>query len=313
MQKSSHFRIEGTHQLAGTLHDRDFHTLLSEIFSQLQSDKAAAGQNDRAGLLLPDEIVNAEGVFHGAQGEKPVQSDSGQIRLCGSGSGRKEKLVVAFLKHSSGFQILHGDGLLLRVDGGDLVAHLHFHTEPLPEAFRRLESQFFRVCDNAADVIGQSAVCVGHIAGPFEYKYLRGFIKPPDAGGRSGASRHSSDNYNLHSLPLHSSVIAVDASQIGHMGVAHVLQARYGLPASGAAEAVDEQRGAGIWNGGFYLIQFVQGNVSASGNSPFGVFFVSAHIQQNGAGRSLIFFQFFIDIGHFQKIKESHRSVLHSV
>ena len=112
-------------------------------------------------------------------------------------------------------------------------------------SFRRLERQLLRIRDDAADVIGQSAVCVGYIAGPFEYKDLRGFIQPPDAGGRSGAARHSSDNYNLHSLPLHSSVIAVDASQIGHMGVAHVLQARYGLPASGAAEAVDEQRGAG--------------------------------------------------------------------
>ena len=57
------------------------------------------------------------------------------------GAGGEEELVIRLLKFLACFQVFYGDRFSLRVEGGDLVAHLHGDAEAGEKALRRLEGQ----------------------------------------------------------------------------------------------------------------------------------------------------------------------------
>ena len=58
MNKRSHIRIKRIHQLLWTLDDSYLHTQLTKIFSQLQSDKAAARQHNGPWMILIDILLD---------------------------------------------------------------------------------------------------------------------------------------------------------------------------------------------------------------------------------------------------------------
>ena len=163
VDECGHIRVKGIHQLFGTLDNRDLHPQLPQVFRQLQADEAAAGQHRRPGMMLVDVFLDAEGVLHCPQSEHPLQPDTGDLRLGGLGPGGQEQLVIALLKFLPRLQIFHRDGLVLRMDGGNLMAHLHRNPESGEEALRRLQGQGLGIGDHIPDIVGQAAVGVGYI------------------------------------------------------------------------------------------------------------------------------------------------------
>ncbi len=198
VDKGSHIRIKGIHQLLWPLYNGHIHTQFPQVFCQFQSDKSTAGQHGRQGMVLADIFFHAEGVFHGTQGENFVDAHTGKSGPGGRGAGRENQLVIAFLKHGPVFQICDGNGFSVRMNGCDLVAHLHAYSEACLEALRSLECQLFRVGDHIPDIIGQAAVGIGYIAGTLKYHDPGLLIQSSDAGCGCCAACHTAYNHYFH-------------------------------------------------------------------------------------------------------------------
>ena len=194
----SHIGVKGIHQLLGTLDNGHIHAQFPQIFCQFQSNETAACQHSRFWMVLIDIFLDPEGILYRTQGKQLIDTNTGKSglgRLC---AGREDQLIIAFLEHLIGFQILHGNGLALRVDGGDLMAHLHVHAETGEEALRCLECQFFRVSDDIADIVRQSAVGVGNISRTLKHNDLCLFIQSADSCCSCGTASHASYDHNFH-------------------------------------------------------------------------------------------------------------------
>ena len=198
MDESGHVRIKGVHQLLGPLDDGDIHPQLPQVFRQLQTDETAACQHSGLRLLLLNVLFDAEGVFHGTQGKDFFRTKAGEPGLRRFGAGGKKKLVIAFFKQFPGLKIFHGNGFPLRVDSGNLMAHLHGNTEPGEKALRGLEGQHLRVFNDPTDIIGQAAVGIGNIARPLKHHDLCLLIQSADAGRGGGTARYAAYDNNLH-------------------------------------------------------------------------------------------------------------------
>ena len=203
VEKRGHVRVEGIHQMRKALDNGDLHPQLPQVLRQLHADEAAARQHGGPGTVQVDVLLDAEGILYGAQGEQLVDADAREPRLSGLGAGGEEQLVVALLKFLPGLQICHGDRLFFRMDGSDLVAHLHADPEAGEKALRRLERQLLGIGDHASDVVWQAAVGVRDVPGPLKDHDLRLFVQPADTGRGGSAARHAAydDNLHINALP----------------------------------------------------------------------------------------------------------------
>ena len=197
VDKRSHVGVEGLHQLLRALHDGDFQPQLAQVLRKLEPDEATAGQHGAAGLLALDEVLDGEGVLHSAQGEEALDVGAGNRRQAGLGAGAQHELVVGLLELLTCLESAHADGLALRVDGRDLVAHAHLHAKTPPEALRRLQGELGAVLDHAADVVGQATVGVADVAAALEDGDACLLVEPADACGRGGAARNAADDDDL--------------------------------------------------------------------------------------------------------------------
>ena len=98
VEEGGHLRVQLAEQVAGPLDDGDLQPQLPQVLRQLHPDEPAPGENGRAGPLACDELPDAEGVLHGAQGEQPGIVQAGHGRLGGLGPWGEQELVVALLK-----------------------------------------------------------------------------------------------------------------------------------------------------------------------------------------------------------------------
>ena len=133
---------------------------MAKVFGYFHTDEAPTYQHSRPGMILIDMASDAQRVFHRAQGKHLAAVDARQIEPDGLCTGRKQELVVALLKGFTRLQILHGNGLSVRMDRRDLMAYLHLDPETAEKALRGLQGQFLRIFDDAADIIRQTAVGV---------------------------------------------------------------------------------------------------------------------------------------------------------
>ena len=306
VEKRRHVRVKGIHQLSGTLDDGDLQPQRPQVFRQLQPDEAAARQHGGFGVVLGDVVLDAQGVLHGAQGEQLVQPHAGQPGLGGSGAGGQQQLVIGFLKGLAGFQIGHRDRLAVRVQRGDFVAHLHADPESGEKALRGLEGQLRRVGDDVPDEIGQAAVGVGNIAAALKHHDFRLFVQPANPGRRRCAARHAAHNDNFH-LSFHLSPPCGDASDVGYVGISHLLEQAGRLTAPSPGLAVDKQRRALVLDGGLRVMQRLQRNIFAAGDMPLRVFLRGAHVQQYRPRRGIVLFHALMNIRLFEKVEKTHK------
>ena len=153
VDEGGHIRVEGIHQLLWPLDDGDIHSQFPQILRQFQADEAAAGQHGRLGMILVDILLDAESILHRAQGKQTVDADARQARLGRLCAGREQQLVIGFFEFPACFQVSNGDCLSVRMNGRDFMMYLHVHPETGEETLRSLQSERFRIFDDAADII----------------------------------------------------------------------------------------------------------------------------------------------------------------
>ena len=198
VEQGGHVGVDDGQHMAPALDQGDVHAALAQVLGHLQADEPRAhhGGAARAGAL--DEVVDGEGVLHGAQGEQPVAVDARQVGDDRAGAGGEDELVVGLGVDLAAPDVAHGDGARRPVDRHGLVAHAHVDVEAGAEALRGLEGELRAVRDDVAHVVGQAAVGVAHVAGALEDDDLRALVQAAQAGGGRGPSGHAPDDDDLH-------------------------------------------------------------------------------------------------------------------
>ncbi len=193
-----HVPVQGQQHLVIQLDHGGVDPGVDQVLRHLQADEAAPHHHGGAGALPLQEGANAEGVLHRPQGEDALQVDAGQGRTDGPGPGGEDQLVIGLSVLAAVAQPPDGDGVLLRLDGQDLVLDPDVDAEPGLEALRGLEGQDPLVLDGPPDVVGQAAVGVGDIAAPLQNDDLGLLVQAAQAGRRGGPSGHASDDDDFH-------------------------------------------------------------------------------------------------------------------
>ena len=138
VNEGCHVSIKWIHQLLGPLYDGNIYAQFPEIFCKFQSYKAAACQYRGLGVRAVYVLLDAESIFHSAQGKNLIQANTGNFRLGRFRTGGEEKLVIRLFKFKSGYQIPDGHGFSVRVDCSYFMVHVHRNTKPIPKALRSL-------------------------------------------------------------------------------------------------------------------------------------------------------------------------------
>ena len=202
VDEGDHISVKGTHKLLESLNDGYLKTQFAEVFRHFHSDEAAAHDNCAAGRSAVNEILYAEGVLNGAEGENTGIIHAGDGRQGGFCAGREDELIVAFGEFIAAFKIFHLYGFGGSVYADNLVMHTHINAETAEKALGSLEGELFGIVYCSAYVIRETAVGVGYVARALENGYLCLFVKPAKSGSGACSACHTANDYNLHNVFL---------------------------------------------------------------------------------------------------------------
>jgi hypothetical protein len=108
------------------------------------------------------------------------------------GSGGRTGVAPGDLR--SGGEVANADGLRVAVDGDGLGAHPHVEVEAAVERRRGLQEQALALFDDAAEVVGESAVRERDVATALEHRDVGVLVEPAQAGGGGHAAGDSADD-----------------------------------------------------------------------------------------------------------------------
>ena len=128
-------------------------------------------------MVLVYILFDAESILHRAKREQLLQPDAGKPRLRRFGSGGKNQLIVFFLKFFSGLQIPRQNRFFIWMDSRNLMADAHVNAKTREKFLWSLKRQILRIGNNAANIIGQTAVGVGNISSSL--RILAAAVAPP--------------------------------------------------------------------------------------------------------------------------------------
>ena len=202
MDFGGHIPIQRSDHMVGQLHNGHFQPGLFQVFRHFHTDIAAAYHNGAFGELFFHIVPDLDGVGNVPQGKHPRIVHPVHLGHQGCCAGGQNQLVIAFGVIFTGLDIVHGDLLFLRIDGGDFIPYPHIHIEPAVEALGCLESESRFLVDLTADVIGQAAVGKGDVLSPLEHDDLCLFIQTTQTGRRRSAASHATYNQNFHKKDL---------------------------------------------------------------------------------------------------------------
>ena len=101
MYNSRHICIKRIHKLLRPLNYGDIHTYITQILCKFQAYETTTCQHNRLNLMFVYVFLNPQCIFYSTQSKELVYSQSRKFWLCRLCTRRKEKLVIAFLKHLS--------------------------------------------------------------------------------------------------------------------------------------------------------------------------------------------------------------------
>ena len=216
MYKSCHIVIQRIHQLVRTLYDGNGDPHFHKIFRHFQSDITAACQNRRFRYVLLDKFTDTQRILYGTQRKQPAAVYSGNIRLYGFCPWRKQQLVIAFFIHPSRFQFMDRNRFPIRIYRRCLMSGPNVDAKPFSKFFGRLQRQRLPAADPAANIVRQTAICIGNVSGTFQNNHLRRFLQTSNTRcSRCSACNTAYDHY-FHILflphPLLSVLILYTAS-----------------------------------------------------------------------------------------------------
>ena len=193
---ASHIVVQRGDGIPGKIHRRDGQARLHQVLRHLNADKAAANDNGALGLMRLDVAVDALHIGDIAQCEHALAVHAGDGRHNGLRAGGEDQLVIGF----GIFALRRADenGLVLRVDGDGLAVDANIHMEARVEALRRLQEQLVLVGNDAADIIGQTAVCKRNLRTALQENDLCRFVEPPQPCRSRRAAGNAADDDTLH-------------------------------------------------------------------------------------------------------------------
>ena len=80
------------------------------------------------------------------------------------------------------------------------MVYSHIHPETGKEALWSLKGQFLRIFNHPTDVVGQTAVGIGDIAGTLKDHDFRLLVQPADTSRSGGSSRYAPYDNDLHPI-----------------------------------------------------------------------------------------------------------------
>ena len=194
------FPVHHGHDMAGFLHDGDVAAEEVEVLRHLQPDEARADDDGlflRAGQLRKVRL-DGVGVGHVLEGEDARRVHSWQVRAYGDGAGRQHQLVVAFGVLLAAVHLPAGDGFCVPVDGRDFRAYAHVEVEAVAEGGGRLQEQAVPFGNGVADIVGEAAVRVRHIAAFFDQDDFGLLVHAAETCGCGGSAGHTANDNILH-------------------------------------------------------------------------------------------------------------------
>lgn len=112
-------------------------------------------------------------------------------------------MVVGQLEVVARVEVADGDGVAGPVDGEHLVVHPDVEGEAVVQRLRGLQQQVGALLDDAAHVVRQTAVGVGHVAAAFEHGDLGVLGQAAQAGRRAHAAGDTPDDDDSHDAQLY--------------------------------------------------------------------------------------------------------------
>ena len=147
---------------------------------------------------LFDPLADRPRVGHGPHLEYPGEVDAGQGRANRWRSRRQHELVVGLGRYLAGCDIAEVDGLLVRRDADGLATRSSVNGELRAERVCIRDQKTRFLFDDAADMVGQTAVGVRDIRSAFHHEDLRVFVQPAETRRTRRATRYSTDDDDLH-------------------------------------------------------------------------------------------------------------------
>ena len=183
------------HNLGQTLDKSNLDALLAEVLCRLETDEAAA--NYDCGLGADFQLGNdAVSIGNGEYVVNAILFDALDGGHDGAAAGGENELVISFGNFAVGSA--YGDGLVLCVNVDNFVVDANVNVETLLEHLGGNEEQLIAVFDNAADIIGQAAVCERNVIAFFEEDDFGILVGAASLGGCRSTGSNAANYKNSH-------------------------------------------------------------------------------------------------------------------
>ena len=197
-----HLGVERGQHVVGELDEGDGQAAAVEVLGGLHPDKAGPQDDGAAGRAAVgpgggDGADQGIGVGDVAQGQGPLHA--GDRREDGAGARRQDQGVVGQVLlggGAGGAGGAHADGAGGAVDGGGLGAHAHVEGEAGGQRGGRLQEEVLAPGDDAADVVGQTAIGEGDVLTALDHGDGGALVEAAQAGGGAHAGGDAPDNDN---------------------------------------------------------------------------------------------------------------------
>ena len=160
MNKGSHVRIKGFHELLRTLNNSDLHTKFAQVFCKLKTNKATTCNNCRTRMGPINKLLHTKRVFDRTKRKNMLKTNTWQAWLRGLCPWRKNEFVVGLIKLFTRNEILNAYKFAFRVKFDDLMIDAHIHIKATQKTLRCLQRKRLRIFNGTANVIWKTAISI---------------------------------------------------------------------------------------------------------------------------------------------------------
>lgn len=196
-QGFGHFGIEWSQQLRIAVDQRDRESAVDEVFSEFETDKAAAHDDGPPGPTI-DGGFDAVGIAERAEGEDIWPIDPRNRWPNRSRSGSENYAVIRDVGRDSRGEILEPDCFRVAVDRHRFRSGSDLEAEAFAEPVGRADEQRIAFWNDAADVVRQAAIGKGDVGPALDHEDVGRFVDPSRAGGGRSTSGHTADDDEFH-------------------------------------------------------------------------------------------------------------------
>jgi len=185
--------VNGGEDLVFNFHNGDFGPCEVQVFCCFQADEACAHDDHFFDVVCFEIGFYFVRVLHIPEHKNAFQPNALEGGFEGIGAGGQQQLVIVFLIFFP-LGSTEDKGFVGGVDVDDFGFNARIHIEAGAEQLRGLQKQLLSFGDDAADIIGKSAVGIGDVFASFQEEDLGKLIHPANSRSGSGPTGDASDN-----------------------------------------------------------------------------------------------------------------------